>query len=673
MTAAVKIQTMINSQISHHPLANAIRFLSMDAVEAAKSGHPGMPMGMADVATVLFSQFLKFDPKNPDWPDRDRFILSAGHGSMLLYSLLYLTGYADMTMDQIKRFRQLGSKTAGHPEYGFAAGIETTTGPLGQGLANAVGFALAERVQCAEFGDDLADHYTYVIAGDGCLEEGISHEACELAGHLKLNKLIVLFDDNGITIDGHTDLSTSIDQLARFKSYGWNAERIDGHNPEQIAAAISRAQKSDRPSLIACKTTIGFGAPKKAGSHDVHGSPLGAEEIAATRENLAWPHKPFEIPQDILNAWRDYGARGAGEFANWQKRLDANTQKSEFLRRISGDVPKTVSDALSQLKAAWVAEKPKIATRQASGKVLEIIQPLLPEMVGGSADLTPSNNTKVKTHKVISAGHYGGNYIHYGIREHAMAAAMNGLALHGGMIPYAGTFLVFTDYARPAIRLSALMHQRVIYIMTHDSIGLGEDGPTHQPVEHYAALRAIPNLLFLRPSDPIETAEAWEIALNRKDGPSVIALTRQAVPFVRFQVSGDRFQENLSAKGAYVLSDNDHAVVTLFASGSEIGVAMAARDLLAAQNIAARVVSVPSMELFAKQPDAHRKNVLGNAKVNVAIEAGIRQGWDQFIGSDGIFIGMTGFGASAPASDLFKHFGITAERVVEEVKKRYSV
>ncbi len=677
MTAAVKMPVSQNSEIDIRTMANAIRFLSMDAVEAAKSGHPGMPMGMADVATVLFQQFLKFDPTAPLWPDRDRFVLSVGHGSMLLYSLLYLTGYADMTLEQIKRFRQLGSKTAGHPEFGYAGGIETTTGPLGQGIANAVGMALAERIQAAEFGADLVSHYTYVFVGDGCLAEGISHEACELAGHLKLNKLIVLFDDNNITIDGNTNLSTSVDQVQRFIAYGWNAERVDGHNPEQVAAAIARAQQSDKPSLIACKTTIGFGAPTKAGSYEAHGAPLGAEEIKGAREKLGWAHAPFDIPADILNAWRAIGARGAEARKNWEKRAAANDQYPELKRRLDGHIPPAANAAIADLIKSLQAEKPKIATRVASGKVLEVIQPHLPEMIGGSADLTPSNNTRVKTHSDIKPGQYGGTYVRYGVREHGMCATMNGLALHGGIIPYAGTFLVFTDYARPAIRLAALMHQRVIYVMTHDSIGLGEDGPTHQPVEHYAALRAIPNLLFLRPADPVEVAEAWQIALQRLDGPSVISLTRQAVPFVRTQSpsplgggSGWGLDTNLSAHGAYVLYEEKNATVTLFASGSEIGVVMEAREKLAAENIVARVISVPSMELFAQQPAAYRTSVIGNTPLKLACEAGIRQGWDGMIGHDGLFVGMTGFGASAPAPDLFQHFGITAERIVESVKRK---
>ncbi len=668
MTAAAKMAISENSNPSHDLMANAIRFLAMDAVEKAKSGHPGMPMGMADVATVLFRQFLKFDASNPRWPDRDRFILSAGHGSMLLYSLLFLTGYEDMTMEQLKNFRQLNGITAGHPEYGHALGVETTTGPLGQGIANSVGFALAERILNAEFGDDLVNHHTYVIASDGDLMEGISHEAISIAGHMKLNKLIVLFDDNNISIDGELHLAESGDQVARFKAAGWNAERIDGHKPAEIAAAIERARKSDKPSMIACKTVIGFGAPKKAGSHDSHGSPLGAEEIAGARQKLGWPHAPFEMPFDIMQAWLAVGAKGSLDSAAWKKRLDAHPKREEFLRRQSGELPPQLAESFAKIKADFIAKKEKLATRQSSGKVLEAIQPLLPEMLGGSADLTPSNNTKVKTHKVVEAGHYGGTYMHWGVREHGMAAAMNGLALHGGIIPYAGTFLIFTDYCRPSIRLSALMRQRVIYVMTHDSIGLGEDGPTHQPVEHYAALRAIPNLNFFRPCDAVEVAECWELALNNQTGPSVIALTRQAVPPLR-----DKADENMSQKGAYVLAGKDDAQVTIFASGSEVGEAMQARIELEKENIACRVVSIPCWELFEKQSPDYQAQIIGNAKIKVAIEAGIRQGWDRFIGPDGIFVGMDSFGASAPAADLFKHFGITAENVVKSTKERFRI
>ncbi len=649
--------------VSHKDMANAIRALSMDAVEKAKSGHPGMPMGMADVATVLFGDLIKFDASEPRWPDRDRFILSAGHGSMLLYSLLYLTGVEEVSLDEIKNFRQLGSKTAGHPEYGYAAGIETTTGPLGQGLAMSVGFAIAERMLAAEFGDDLVDHYTYVIAGDGCLMEGISQEAISLAGHLKLGKLIVIWDDNGISIDGPVSLSETGDVLKRFEAAGWATTSIDGHDPVQIHNALTGAQAADRPTLIAAKTLIGYGAPKKAGTHSVHGSPLGAEEIAGARAKLGWTAPPFEIPAPILEAWRTAGRRSAEARAAWLKRYDAQPQekRAEFDRRMQGDLPAQFETALAAYKVEIAASKPKVASRKSSEMVLEVINTAIPEMVGGSADLTGSNLTKTKTQKALSAPDYTGTYIHYGIREFGMSAAMNGIALHGGLIPYGGTFLVFTDYARPAMRLSALMHQRVIYVMTHDSIGLGEDGPTHQPVEHLAALRAIPNMLVLRPADAMETAEAWEVALKHKVGPSTLALSRQNLPAVRHEVSA----ENMVAKGAYVLAEAADAAVTLFATGSEVAIAFDAKALLDAAGYPARVVSVPSFELFAAQPEAYRAKVLGTAKVRVGVEAAIRQGWDAIIGSDGIFVGMHGFGASGPIEALYSHFGITAEHIAE--------
>ncbi|WP_193183984.1 transketolase [Nisaea sediminum] len=657
------------SAVSHDMLANAIRALSMDAVEKAKSGHPGMPMGMADVATVLFSEFLNYDPKAPDWADRDRFILSAGHGSMLIYSLLHLTGYDDVTLDEIKNFRQLGSKTPGHPEYGHTAGIETTTGPLGQGFANGVGMALAERMTNARFGDDLVDHYTYVIAGDGCLMEGISHEAASMAGHLKLGKLIVLFDDNGISIDGSTDLSVSDDQLMRFEAYGWDTSRVDGHDAEAISAAIEAARSDDRPSLIACRTKIGFGAPTKEGKSSSHGAPLGADEIAGARENLGWSAGPFEIPAEVLDAWRAIGADRAGAHVAWTARYDgadAATRKA-FDAAMSGKLPAGAEKAIKELIAKHGAEKPKLATRVASQKALEALQPEIPELVGGSADLTGSNNTKVGGQDAVRAGDYSGHYIYYGVREHAMAAAMNGMALHGGLIPYGGTFLVFTDYCRPSIRLSALMGLRVIYVMTHDSIGLGEDGPTHQPVEHVAALRAIPNLNVFRPADAIETAECWLAALQDEHRPSILALTRQGLPTVR---DGDS-SENLSAKGGYVLADaSGERKVTILATGSEVEIALAAKAALDADGIATAVVSMPSIERFTAQDAAYRKQVLGSGSVMVAVEAGIRQSWDGLIGLDGIFVGMNSFGASAPYDDLYKHFGITSDAIVAEVKKR---
>ncbi len=650
-------------------LANAIRALSMDAVEKAKSGHPGMPMGMADVATVLFSEFLNFDPKAPNWPDRDRFILSAGHGSMLIYSLLHLTGYEDVTLDEIKNFRQLGSKTPGHPEYGHTAGVETTTGPLGQGLANGVGMALAERMNNARFGDDLVDHYTYVIAGDGCLMEGISHEAASMAGHLKLGKLVVLFDDNGISIDGSTDLSVSDDQLMRFEAYGWHVSQVDGHDAEAVSAAIEAARSDDRPSLVACRTKIGFGAPTKEGKSSSHGAPLGTDEIAGARENLGWSAAPFEIPADVLKAWRAIGADRAEAHIAWTQRYDtaeAETRKA-FDAALSGKLPAGAEAAIKELIAKHGEEKPKLATRVASQKTLEVLQPAIPALVGGSADLTGSNNTKVGGQDAVSAGSYGGHYIYYGVREHAMAAAMNGMALHGGLIPYGGTFLVFTDYCRPSIRLSALMGLRVIYVMTHDSIGLGEDGPTHQPVEHVAALRAIPNLNVFRPADAIETAECWLAALQDENRPSILALTRQGLPTVR---SGDT-SENLSAKGGYVLSDaSGDRKVTILATGSEIEIALEAQKTLEADGVTTAVISMPSMERFKAQDADYRKAVLGSGTLMVAVEAGIQQCWDGLIGFDGIFVGMNSFGASAPAGDLYKHFGITSDAVVSEVKKR---
>jgi transketolase len=651
----------------HSDLANAIRALAMDAVEKANSGHPGMPMGMADVATVLFTRFLKFDAADPAWPDRDRFVLSAGHGSMLLYALLYLTGYPKMTIEELLSFRQLGSRTAGHPEYGHAPGIETTTGPLGQGLGNSVGMALAERMLAARFGSDLVDHYTYVIAGDGCLMEGISHEAISLAGHLKLHKLIVLFDDNSITIDGPTSLSVSDDQVARFQAAGWTTQRVDGHDPEAVAKAIEAARNSDRPSLIACRTVIGYGAPTKAGTAGVHGAALGAKEVEGARDKLGWSHAPFEVPQPILDSWRAAGRRGAGESAAWRQRLSRHPERAEFERRLSGALPAGFEEAVATLKRGLAEEKPKLATRVASQRVLETLVPAVPEMVGGSADLTHSNNTIAKAMKPVAPGAYDGRYIFYGVREHGMAAAMNGLALHGGFIPYGGTFLVFTDYCRPSIRLSALMGVRTIYVMTHDSIGLGEDGPTHQPVEHLAALRAIPNLSVFRPADAVETAECWALALTQADRPSVIALTRQALPALR----SDGAEENLCARGAYILSPAERRrEVTLMATGSEVQVAMAAQKLLAEQGIAAAVVSMPSWDRFEAQPVHYRDEVLGPGSLKVAIEAASPFGWERYIGREGAFIGMTGFGASAPADALFKHFHITAEAVVAAVKAR---
>jgi transketolase len=647
-------------------MANAIRALAMDAVEAAKSGHPGLPMGAADVATVLFGRYLKFDPSDPTWPDRDRFVLSAGHGSMLLYALLHLLGYEGMTIDEIKRFRQFGSKTPGHPENFHTPGVETTTGPLGQGLANAVGMAIAEAHLGAEFGRELVDHHTYVLASDGDLMEGISHEAIALAGHLRLNKLIVLFDDNGISIDGPLTLADSVDQVKRFEAAGWAATRIDGHDPNAIAAALAHAQQSDRPNLIACRTTIGFGAPTKAGTEKVHGSALGADEVAGAREVLNWPYAPFEIPPDVQKAWHDAGRRSQGARAAWQQRLAAlpGDRRAEFERQLRGDLPNPkLADAVLGFKQKIVAAPKEIATRSASEQALEVLTQALPEMVGGSADLTGSNNTRPKGMSAFSAANPAGRFIHYGVREHAMASAMNGMALHGGVIPYSGTFLVFSDYCRPASRLAALMHQRVIHVMTHDSIGLGEDGPTHQPVEHLAALRAIPHLLVFRPCDTIETMECWELALQAHARPSVLALTRQNLPLLR----RDAEVRNRCAAGAYELlaADGGQAQVSLFASGSEVTIAVEARRILATRGIPSRVVSVPCIELLLELPERERAATIGTAPVKVAIEAAVRQGWDAVIGSDGLFVGMTDFGASAPYKELFTRFGITPDKVAE--------
>jgi len=647
-------------------MANAIRFLSADGVQRANSGHPGMPMGMADVATVLFSRFMKFDATNPKWADRDRFVLSAGHGSMLLYSLLHLTGYADMTMEEVKNFRQLGSKTAGHPEYGHAEGIECTTGPLGQGLTMAVGMALGERMTNARFGDDLVDHYTYVVAGDGCLMEGISHEAISMAGHLKLAKLIVLFDDNAISIDGGTDMTVSDDQLARFQSSGWDVSAVDGHDPEAVAAAIEAARNTDTPSMIACKTVIGKGAPNKEGTSGTHGAPLGDEEIAAAREKMGWPHAPFEMPEDVQAAWRAVGAAGAEDREAWEARLSASSQQAEFTAAMAGKLPAGLCDAINAHKKSLSEEAPKPATRQASGAALEVLNAAIPELIGGSADLTGSVNTKIKEATPIDASNYGGNYLHYGVREFGMAAVMNGLALHGGVIPYGGTFLVFADYLRGALRLSALMGQRVVYVLTHDSIGLGEDGPTHQPVETIASLRAIPNLNVFRPADAIETAECWQSAMESTDTPSAMILTRQGLATVRTEHTDD----NLSAKGGYVLAEADgERKATILATGSEVEIAMAAREALQADGVPTAVVSLPSWNLFDKQDQAYRDNVLGSG-IRVAIEAAVSMGWEKYIGSDGGFVGMSSFGASAPAGELYKHFGITADAVVAAVKER---
>jgi transketolase len=663
-TAAAAKTTEPAADSMHNHMANAIRALAMDAVEQAKSGHPGMPMGMADVATVLWSQFLRFDPENPVWPDRDRFVLSAGHGSMLLYAIAYLTGYKKMTIEEIKRFRQLDSLTPGHPEHDVEIGVETTTGPLGQGFGNAISMALAERIVNARFGDGLCNHRTFVIASDGDLMEGLSHEAASLAGHLKLGRLIVLYDDNKISIDGPTTLSYTDDAAARFRSYGWHVQAIDGHDPAAIAGALQAAiAETGKPSLIACRTVIGYGAPKKQGTKEAHGAALGPEEVASARKQLGWEHPAFVVPDDILAAWRKSGARGAAEQKAWQKRLAESKERVEFDRVTRGDLPRNLADTLAQLKAKLAAEKPKHATRQSSGAVLEAILPMMPELIGGSADLTPSNNTQVKNFAPIQPDNYGGRYVHFGVREHAMGAAMNGMALHGGVIPYGGTFLQFADYARPSIRLAALMKQRVVFVMTHDSIGLGEDGPTHQPVEHLAALRAIPNLLVFRPCDGVETVECWDLALQNKNRPSLLALTRQAVPPVR---AGDK--DNRSALGAYVLAEAEGGrKVTLLATGSEVSLALEARAQLQKDGIGAAVVSMPCWRLFDEQDEKYCGQVLGSAP-RVAVEAGIRQGWDRYIGDAGGFVGMDGFGASAPAAVLYKHFGITVENVVKTAK-----
>ncbi|MDG1178397.1 MAG: transketolase [SAR324 cluster bacterium] len=651
----------------HQDMANALRFLAVDAVQKAKSGHPGMPMGMADVATVLFTRFLNFNASDPAWADRDRFILSAGHGSMLLYALLHLTGYEDFSLEELKNFRQLGSKTAGHPEYGHGAGIETTTGPLGQGIANAVGMALAERMLADRFGSDLVDHNTYVIAGDGCLMEGISHEAASFAGRLGLGKLIVLFDDNGISIDGSTDLAVNDDQLMRFGACGWDVSFCDGHDPDAIAQAINGAHETqDKPSLIACKTMIGFGSPNKAGTAASHGATLGDDEIAATREALNWPHSSFEIPEAVSSAWRRVGTMKSAKMEAWRKRLHDSGRKAEFERLIYGTLPKDWQATLQDFKRKHSAEKTKVATRKASQETLDVLAEVIPELAGGSADLTGSNLTKAKSQKPVTPGDFSGGYIHYGVREHGMAAAMNGIALHGGFVPYGGTFLIFTDYCRPAIRLSALMQQRVIYVMTHDSIGLGEDGPTHQPVEHLASLRAIPNLNVYRPCDVVETAECWAASLETSSTPSVLSLSRQGLPCLRTEHT----DENLSSKGGYVLAEAEaKRDVTLIASGSEVEIAMEARDQLKAEGVSAAVVSMPCLDKFEEQSQDYRDQVTQLETPVVVVEAAIEQSWGKYLGRNGKFVGMSTFGASAPANELYQHFGITTQNVVNAAKK----
>ncbi len=656
------------SRAQHDAMANAIRALSMDAVQAANSGHPGLPMGAADIATVLFREHLKYDPADTRWADRDRFILSAGHGSMLIYALLHLIGVKGVSMEDIKAFRQLGSRTPGHPEFGHTEGVETTTGPLGQGIAMAAGFALGEALLAQRFSRKLVNHHTYVLASDGDLMEGISQEAITLAGHLKLAKLIVLWDDNDVSIDGPLAVADSTDQIRRFESAGWAAERIDGHAPQAIHAAIERAKKSARPSLIACKTTIGYGSPNKAGKSAAHGSPLGPDEIRLTKERLGWNHGAFEIPQEVYDLWSVVGRRGAAARAEWARQLDAKPKlKANFAAAMRGELPKAYAKAIKAFKAAAAARPQDVATRRASEMTLEAISPTLPGLISGSADLTSSNNTRTGDMGAVTPGNFSGRFVHYGIREHAMAAAMNGMALHGGLIPASGTFLVFSDYCRPAIRLSALMKQRVIYVMTHDSIGVGEDGPTHQPVEQIAALRAIPNLDVFRPCDVTETAESWEAALTNASGPSILALTRQNLPQLRKDAGG----KNLAARGAYELLGADgKADVTIFASGSEVSLAVKARAQLLESSILARVVSVPSIDRFLRQDEAYRKKVIGRARVRIGVEAGIRQSWDALIGSEGTFIGMECFGASGPASQVYAHFGITAAAIAAAAKAR---
>jgi transketolase len=656
--------------VTHDDMANAIRFLAIDSVERAKSGHPGLPMGAADMATVLFSKIMNYDPAAPDWPNRDRFVLSAGHGSMLLYSVLFLTGSPGMSLEDLQHFRRLGSKTPGHPEWHHTIGVETTTGPLGQGLATAVGMALAEQLLAAKF-PELIDHHTYVLVSDGDLMEGISQEAAAIAGHLRLNKLIVLYDSNHISIDGPLSIADSVDQVKRFEACGWQARNIDGHDPEAILRAVRRAQKSDRPTLIACRTTIGFGAPTRAGTAKAHGEPLGAEEIAGARINLHWPYDPFVVPEPILKKWRAAGSRGRSSRQAWQQKLYAlgPAERAEFDRRFRGELPENLSSAIADHKQRLATDATEIATRKAGEAALKIIAPLVPELITGSADLTGSNNTKVAATPEISPGHFDGRYVHWGIREHGMAAACNGMALHGGLIPSGASFLVFTDYCRPSIRLAALMGLRVIHVMTHDSIGLGEDGPTHQPIEHLASLRAMVNLNVFRPADQTETIECWQAALQAKSTPSIIALTRQNLPQVRHQFSA----ENLSAKGAYELLPAEAAAhVSIFASGSEVSIAVAARALLKDKGVMARVVSVPCMDLFFQQDEAYQESVIGVAPIRIGVEAAVRQGWDAIIGEHGFFIGMSSFGASGPYRELYAHFGITEQAVVDAALKQHN-
>ena len=660
------VEARRDDPVTDEDMANAIRMLSADAVQRANSGHPGMPMGMADVATVLFTRYLKFNPADADWPDRDRFVLSAGHGSMLIYSLLHLIGYEGMTRDELRNFRQLDSRTAGHPEFGHAPGIETTTGPLGQGITTAVGMALAERLLNARYGDDLVDHRTWVIAGDGCLMEGISHEAISLAGHLGLDKLTVFWDDNSICIDGATKMTESDDQLARFAASNWHVQAVDGHDADAVARAIDAAMASDAPSLIACRTVIGRGAPNKAGTAATHGAPLGQEEIAATREQLDWPYDPFDVPAAIVDAWQAAGRRSIADYDAWQARLAGSAAAVDFLQAAEGELPAALDTAIEELKTRFATDKPTLATRKASGEVLATLTNAVETLLGGSADLTGSVNTKTAATAAIGPNDFNGRYIHYGVREHAMAAVMNGIALHGGFVPYGGTFLVFADYMRGAMRLSALMRQRVIYVLTHDSIGLGEDGPTHQPVETLASLRAMPNFTVLRPADATETAECWALALNNASGPSGIVLSRQGLPALRDEYT----TENLCARGGYVLADAEGGdrAVTLIATGSEVSIAVAARERLQADGVPTAVVSMPCTERFDEQDEAYRQDVLGPGTVRIVVEAAVRQGWDRYLGETGTFVGMTGFGASAPAEELYRKFGITADAITETAR-----
>ena len=648
-------------------LANAVRALSMDAVQAAGNGHPGMPMGMADAAAVLWTRHVTYDPADPDWPDRDRFVLSAGHGSMLIYAILHLIGVEGVTMEELKAFRKFGSKTAGHPEYGHCPGVEVTTGPLGQGISTAVGMALAERLLNAQYGDELVDHRTWVIASDGDLQEGVSHEAIALAGHMKLNRLVVLWDDNSISIDGDTALSDTMDHRARFEAAGWTTLAVDGHDPEAVDAALDQARASDTPVLIACKTTIGFGAPTKAGTAASHGAALGDEEIAGARKALGWSHGPFEIPDAVYEGWRAASVCGAEARAAWEQRLQESEHLEAFIAQLSGEAPVEALDALKAHIKSVLAEKPALATRAASGKAIDAFWSAHPGLIGGSADLTGSNNTLGKGQAAISAPDYAGAYIHYGVREHGMAAAMNGMALHGGIRPYGGTFLVFSDYCRPSVRLAALMNQPSIFVFTHDSIGLGEDGPTHQPVEHLAALRAMPNLAVFRPCDAVETAEAWMAILKRTDGPSALILSRQKVPHLRT----DDGAVNATAHGAYVIREPDgEAQITLIGTGTELQLAVEAAEILKGEGVNARVVSAPCLDVFAQTDPAYQAKVIDPALPAVAVEAAVRDGWDRWIGREGGFVGMTGFGASAPAEDLYAHFAITAKAVADEARKR---